>query len=145
MSLRQFQKIHTGDNNLDRVQQNVADAVAAIVAQLNNALPSSLQPIGASRTSIVLASATPVVLTSAQYNCPLIALTGTLTALVTLVFPNVSGQWDLDVTSLSTSGAGGLQVKSGSQTVQILHSTPDVTAIRILTSGSNTVGSSYFN
>jgi hypothetical protein len=83
----------------------------------------------------------PVVLTSLQYACSVIALTGVLTGPVTVTFPNQLGAWDIDVSGLSGISVGNtLTFASGSASGPAISALlPTKTLLRVVTRGTNTI------
>jgi hypothetical protein len=104
--------------------------------------------IATAQISGVPLSGSPVTLTATQVNKPIIEFTGTLTANVTVTFPN-QGQWDvLNATSGAftvtlSNGAGATQTSPQGQLLSIA----SFTGAGILSSGSggNSGGVSTFN
>ena len=95
--------------------------------------------------SPVVLNTSNVVLSPAIVAQGSIVLTGTVTAAITVTFPNaVGGTWFLNVANLVLSG-GSVTFKSGSGTFTTLHSTPQVALIVLQTTGSNNFITSYIN
>lgn len=80
-------------------------------------------------------------LSAAQYICPIILLSGTLTSASTIVFPNVAGLWFVDVSGLAgLSGTNTLTFQSGSATTTAITSLITNSSVFIVsTYGGNTI------
>lgn len=93
--------LNTADNNTSAPEEAGADAAGWVPDTTNG-------------VATIAMSSTNVTLTPMQWGCPVIMLTGTLTANVNLIFPALSGQWAVNnscagafsVTCKTSAGAG---------------------------------------
>jgi hypothetical protein len=101
-------------------------------------LAGSSAPVAWSSTLINTTGGTTV-LSSAQYQNPLIVLSGTLTSGATITFPNVAGFWFVSISGLTLSG-NTLTFKSGSATSSAISTLTSTSQIfMIITRGGNTI------
>jgi hypothetical protein len=98
----------------------------------------SLATVASNTSTQALASTSPVTLSAAQYAAQTIILTGTLTAGVTVVFPNQPGLWYVDCQGLTTTGQT-LTFQSGSTTRVAATVTAADDLYVVLTRGGNTL------
>ena len=127
-----------GNNSLTNLNAPTGGTVSIAIG----ASPAlSFQGNGFTYASNVIAlSNANVVLTAAQYFNYLLILTGTITANITLTFPNTSGAWHLDTSRLVFAAGASITLASGTGISGPIFGPNGV--IIITTSGSNTISNS---
>jgi hypothetical protein len=80
-----------------------------------------------------------ITLTAAQYLCPMLTFTGTLTANITYVFPNAAGTWICLFPSTWVGGTHTATMKSGTGSFTIYSGSGSLSMVIVSTGGSNTI------